>query len=150
MFEDTKLCTAKTILTIHNLRFQGIYNIPTIKYWTNLPNYVFEMNVLKENYTEANMLKGGLTYSNIITTVSHTYAYEIQTPYYGEHLDSHLRYHSGKLRGIVNGIVHDIGTNSSLVLVLIIPECIFVSSISSSKYHKLCMLVHDLWNDTVN
>ena len=113
MFEDTKLCTAKTILTIHNLRFQGIYNIPTIKYWTNLPNYVFEMNVLKENYTEANMLKGGLTYSNIITTVSHTYAYEIQTPYYGEHLDSHLRYHSGKLRGIVNGIDYDIWNSAT-------------------------------------
>ena len=113
MFEDTKLSTAKTILTIHNLRFQGIYNIPTIKYWTNLPNYVFEMNVLKENYTEANMLKGGLTYSNIITTVSHTYAYEIQTSYYGEHLDSHLRYHSGKLRGIVNGIDYDIWNSAT-------------------------------------
>ena len=113
MFEDTKLSPAKTILTIHNLRFQGIYNIPTIKYWTNLPNYVFEMNVLKENYTEANMLKGGLTYSNIITTVSHTYAYEIQTPYYGEHLDSHLRYHSGKLRGIVNGIDYDIWNSAT-------------------------------------
>lgn len=108
MFGDTKLNNAKTILTIHNLRFQGIYDVPTIKYWTNLPNYVFEMNALKENYTDANMLKGGLTYSNIITTVSHTYAYEIQTPYYGEHLDDHLRYHSGKLRGIVNGIDYDI------------------------------------------
>lgn len=108
MFEHTKLNSAKTILTIHNLRFQGIYDVKTIKYWTNLPNYVFEMNALKENYVDANMLKGGLTYSNVITTVSHTYAYEIQTPYYGEHLDDHLRYHSGKLRGIVNGIDYDI------------------------------------------
>lgn len=108
MFQETQLTTAKTILTIHNLRFQGIYNIPTIKYWTNLPDHVFETSVLKENYTEANMLKGGLTYCNAITTVSHTYAHEIQTDYYGEHLDSHLRYHSGKLRGIVNGIDYDI------------------------------------------
>ena len=47
------------------------------------------------------MLKGGLTYSNMITTVSNTYAGEIQTSEYGEGLEAHLRYHSGKLRGIV-------------------------------------------------
>ena len=108
MFENTKLTSAKTILTIHNLRFQGIYNIPTLRYWTGLPEYVFNKDALKEGYEDANMLKGGLTYSNIITTVSHTYAGEIQTPYYGEHLDAHLRYHSNKLRGIVNGIDYDI------------------------------------------
>lgn len=108
LFEDTKLASAKTILTIHNLRFQGIYNIPTIRYWSGLPDYVFNKDALKEGYEDANMLKGGLTYCNIITTVSNTYAGEIQTPYYGENLDAHLRYHSGKLRGIVNGIDYDI------------------------------------------
>lgn len=108
LFEDTRLTGAKTILTIHNLRFQGIYNIPTIKYWSGLPDYVFNKDALKVSYNDANMLKGGLTYSNIITTVSHTYAGEIQTAYYGEKLDAHLRYHSGKLRGIVNGIDYDI------------------------------------------
>lgn len=108
LFEDTKLTSAKTILTIHNLRFQGIYNIPTIRYWSGLPDYVFNKDALKEGYEDANMLKGGLTYSNIITTVSNTYAGEIQTAYYGEKLDAHLRYHSGKLRGIVNGIDYDI------------------------------------------
>ena len=108
MFENTNLTSAKTILTVHNLRFQGIYNIPTIQYWSGLPDYVFNKDTLKEGYEDANMLKGGLTYSNIITTVSHTYAGEIQTPYYGEKLDAHLRYHSGKLRGIVNGIDYDI------------------------------------------
>ena len=108
MFDKTKLANAKTIFTIHNLRFQGIYNIPTIKYWSGLPDYVFNKDALKEGYEDANMLKGGLTYSNMITTVSNTYAWEIQTEYYGEHLDAHLRYHSGKLRGIVNGIDVDI------------------------------------------
>ena len=54
------------------------------------------------------MLKGGLTYADMITTVSSTYASEIQTEYYGEKLDAHLRYHAGKLRGIVNGIDCDI------------------------------------------
>ena len=108
LFENTRLTSAKTILTIHNLRFQGIYNIPTIRYWSGLPDYVFNKDALKQGYQDANMLKGGLAYSNIITTVSHTYAGEIQTPYYGEKLDAHLRYHSGKLRGIVNGIDYDI------------------------------------------
>ena len=107
-FVDTKLTSAKTILTIHNLRFQGIYNIPTIRYWTGLPDYVFNKDALKVGYEDANMLKGGLTYSNIITTVSNTYAWEIQNAYYGENLDAHLRYHSSKLRGIVNGIDYDI------------------------------------------
>ena len=108
MFVNTKLTSAKTILTIHNLRFQGVYNIPTIRYWSGLPDYVFNKDALKTGYNDANMLKGGLTYANMITTVSHTYAGEIQTPYYGEDLDAHLRYHSGKLRGIVNGIDYDI------------------------------------------
>lgn len=107
-FVDTKLTSAKTILTIHNLRFQGIYNIPTMRYWSGLPDYVFNKDALKAGYEDANMLKGGLTYANIITTVSNTYAGEIQNAYYGEKLDAHLRYHSGKLRGIVNGIDYDI------------------------------------------
>ncbi|MBQ0000824.1 MAG: glycogen synthase [Clostridiales bacterium] len=108
LFANTKLANAQAIFTIHNLRFQGIYNIETIKYWSGLPDYVFNKDALVENWLDANMLKGGLTYSNMITTVSHTYANEIQTEYYGEHLDAHLRYHSGKLRGIVNGIDYDI------------------------------------------
>ena len=104
MFQDTPVGHAKTVLTIHNLRFQGIYNIPTIRYWTGLPNEVFQMGALKQDYENANMLKGGLAYADRITTVSGTYAWEIQTPEYGEKLEDHLRYHSYKLRGIVNGI----------------------------------------------
>ena len=103
-FADTAIKDAKTVLTIHNLRFQGVYNIPTIRYWTNLPDYVFNKDVFKTGYEDANMLKAGLTYTDIITTVSNTYADEIETPDYGENLDAHLRYHGGKLRGIVNGI----------------------------------------------
>ena len=104
MFQDSPVGRAKTVLTIHNLRFQGIYNIPTLKYWTGLPSEVFEMGALKQGYEDANMLKGGLAYADRITTVSGTYAWEIQTPEYGEQLEEHLRYHSYKLRGIVNGI----------------------------------------------
>ncbi len=104
LFDNTKLAGAKTVFTIHNLRFQGIYNIETIQYWSGLPDYVFNKDCLTQNWLDANMLKGGLAYSNMITTVSNTYAGEIQTPFFGEGLDAHLRYHSGKLRGIVNGI----------------------------------------------
>ena len=104
LFHDSPIGRAKSILTIHNLRFQGIYTIPTIQYWSGLPDEVFGMGALKQNYVDANMLKGGLAYADRITTVSGTYAWEIQTPEYGEHLENHLRYHSGKLRGIVNGI----------------------------------------------
>ena len=104
LFAGTPISSARTMLTIHNLRFQGVYNIPTVKYWTNLPDYVFNKDALSQNWVDANMLKGGLTYSDMITTVSNTYAGEIQTAFYGEGLDAHLRYHSGKLRGIVNGI----------------------------------------------
>lgn len=108
LFADTPVGGAKSVITIHNLRFQGIYNIPTIKYWSGLPDYVFDYPVLKVGDDGANMFKGGLAYADSITTVSATYAGEIQTPFYGENLDGHLRYHSGKLRGIVNGIDVDI------------------------------------------
>lgn len=104
LFHDTPVGRAKSILTIHNLRFQGVYNIPTIKYWSGLPDSVFNMGALQQDYVEANMLKGGLAYADRITTVSGTYAAEIQTPEYGERLEGHLRYHNWKLRGIVNGI----------------------------------------------
>ncbi len=104
MFDQTPLAHAKTMLTIHNLRFQGIYDVRTIRYWTGLPDYVFNKDALLQNWVDANLFKGGLTYANMITTVSGTYAGEIQTAYYGEGLDAHLRYHSGKLRGIINGI----------------------------------------------
>ena len=104
LFKNSPVGRARSILTIHNLRFQGIYNIPTIKYWSGLPDEAFGMGALQQNWVDANMLKGGLAYADRITTVSGTYAWEIQTREYGEGLEDHLRYHSGKLRGIVNGI----------------------------------------------
>ena len=50
LFQNTPVGHAKTILTIHNLRFQGIYNISTIKYWTGLPDSVFNMGALKQGW----------------------------------------------------------------------------------------------------
>ena len=113
LFADSPVGRAKSVITIHNLRFQGIYNIETIRYWSGLPDYVFEYTQLKQDADDANMFKGGLTYADLITTVSATYAGEIQTPFYGEHLDEHLRFHAGKLHGIVNGIDVDIWNSAT-------------------------------------
>ena len=103
-FANTPIGGAKTILTIHNLRFQGVYNIPTLRYWTNLPEHLFNIDVFMTGYVDANMMKGGLAYADLITTVSETDAEEIKTPFFGDGLDAHLRHHAGKLCGIVNGI----------------------------------------------
>ena len=107
-FSDTNVGRAIAVLTIHNLRFQGIYDRETIQYWSGLPDYVFNKDCMIQNWLDANMLKGGITYSNKVTTVSNTYAGEIQTEEYGEGLEEHLRYHQNKILGIVNGIDTDI------------------------------------------
>ena len=112
-FWNCPLKDSKTMLTIHNLRFQGICGIQHLKYWSGLPDGLFDYPVLKQNEDEANMFKGGLAYADAITTVSATYAREIQTPEFGEHLDAHLRYHSVRMRGIVNGIDTELWDSST-------------------------------------
>ena len=96
----------KTIMTIHNLRFQGIWDVDTFKYLTGLPDYRFTPDKL-EYKKDANMLKGGIVYSDYITTVSNTYAGEIQSWEYGEGLDGLLRARNRTLCGIVNGIDYE-------------------------------------------
>ena len=107
-FQDTDVGRAISVLTIHNLKFQGIYDRKKIQYWSGLPDYVFNKDCMIQNWLDANMLKGGIAYSNKVTTVSNTYAWEIQTEEYGEGLAEHLRYHNNKILGIVNGIDTDI------------------------------------------
>lgn len=96
----------KSVMTIHNLKFQGIYDIKTIKRITDLDGSFFTPDKLAY-FKDANLLKGGLTYADAITTVSKTYAEEIKTPFYGEKLDGLLNARSNDLRGIVNGIDYD-------------------------------------------
>ena len=93
----------KTVMTIHNLKFQAIWDIKTVKSIVGLPEYYFTPDKL-EYKTDANLLKGGLVYADAITTVSKTYAEEIKMPYYGEGLDGLLRARAHDRRGIVNGI----------------------------------------------
>ena len=97
----------KSIITIHNLKFQGVWDVKTMKGLTGFSADLFAPDKL-EFHKDANMLKGGIAYSNKVTTVSNTYAWEIQTEEYGEGLAEHLRYHNNKILGIVNGIDTDI------------------------------------------
>ena len=93
----------KSIMTIHNLKFQGVWNKKTVKDITGLSDYYFAPDKL-EAYGDANYLKGGIVYADYVTTVSETYAKEIQTPFYGEKLDGLMRARANCLSGIVNGI----------------------------------------------
>jgi starch synthase len=91
----------KTVLTIHNLAYQG-------SFWafdfglTNLPGDYFGARGV-EFFGRLNLLKGGILYADALTTVSESYAEEIQTPEYGCGLDSVMRENAYKLRGILNG-----------------------------------------------
>ena len=96
----------KSVMTIHNLKFQGVWDVKTIKRFSGLPDYYFTPDKL-EAYKDGNLLKGGLVYADAITTVSATYAEEIKTPFFGEGLDGLMRARAGNLRGIVNGIDYD-------------------------------------------
>ncbi|MCR4788680.1 MAG: glycogen synthase GlgA [Lachnospiraceae bacterium] len=96
----------KSIMTIHNLKFQGKWSVKDVKDITGLPDYFFTSDKL-EAFKDANLLKGGIVYADAITTVSETYAEEIKTEFYGEHLDGLLRAREHDLRGIVNGIDYD-------------------------------------------
>lgn len=93
----------KSVLTIHNLKFQGRWDVKTVREITGLPDYYFTPDKL-EAYKDANLLKGGIVYADAITTVSDTYAEEIKTDFYGEGLNGLLSARSNALRGIVNGI----------------------------------------------
>ncbi|MBQ0043322.1 MAG: glycogen synthase GlgA [Lachnospiraceae bacterium] len=96
----------KSIMTIHNLKFQGRWDIKTVRNISGLSDYYFAPDKL-ESYKDANLLKGGLVFADAITTVSDTYAEEIKTSFYGEGLDGLLNARSRDLRGIVNGIDYD-------------------------------------------
>lgn len=93
----------KSVMTIHNLKFQGKWDVKSVQGITGLPDYYFTPDKL-ECYKDANLLKGGIVFADAVTTVSNTYAEEIKTAFYGEGLDALLRARTNDLRGIVNGI----------------------------------------------
>ncbi len=107
----------RTIMTIHNIRFQGTWNVGHIKWVSGLPDVCFQPGLLVSPYQNTNipqsewncsMLRGGLVYSDFLTTVSNSYAQEIQTPNFGDGLDDILKWRSSRLWGIINGIDYSI------------------------------------------
>lgn len=96
----------KTVITIHNLKFQGRWGIDEIRDVMGISDYYYTDDKL-EFYNDANLLKGGIVYADRVTTVSDTYAHEITTPEYGEGLNPLLSAKSNRLSGIVNGISYD-------------------------------------------
>jgi starch synthase len=97
----------KSIMTIHNLKFQGVWDLKKVMDITGLSEYYFTPDKL-EAFKDANYLKGGIVFADYVTTVSSTYAQEIKTPFYGEHLDGLMNARSNCLRGIVNGIDYEV------------------------------------------
>ena len=97
----------KSVMTIHNLKFQGVWDVKTMRGLTGLAENLFTPDKL-EFRKDANMLKGGLVYADYITTVSDSYAAEIQTEYYGEGLNGLLAARHFDMQGIVNGIDYEV------------------------------------------
>ncbi|UOR10860.1 glycogen synthase GlgA [Halobacillus amylolyticus] len=101
--DDEKVKGMKTVFTIHNLKYQGIFADSVLHDLMDLDERMMTEDGL-EFFGDINFMKGALNHADAITTVSETYAKEIQTPYYGENLDGVLRKQSDSLAGIVNGI----------------------------------------------
>ncbi len=99
---DPVLSGAATVLTMHNAAYQGRFPANTTEQLL-FPWDLFTMDKL-EMYDKFNFLKGGVVYSDMLTTVSRKYAEEIQTPEFGESLDNILRRRTADLRGILNGV----------------------------------------------
>jgi starch synthase len=99
---DPALKCAATVLTIHNAAYQGAFP-PVTTEQLLFPWELFTMDKL-EQFDSFNFLKGGLVFSDMLTTVSRRYAEEIQTPEFGEGLDGVLLGRAAVLRGILNGV----------------------------------------------
>ncbi|MGI6267478.1 MAG: glycogen synthase GlgA [Candidatus Metalachnospira sp.] len=101
----TYLKDIKTIYTIHNLQYQGNFD-PSSMEMLDLPWYLYD-NGTVEFYGRMSYMKAGLVYADIISTVSETYADEIQTEEYGYGFDGIIRAGKDRLRGIINGIDYE-------------------------------------------
>ena len=93
----------KTVYTIHNLQYQGIFGIKQVQDVLGLGDSLWTDDKL-ECFGCANFMKAALVYADLITTVSPSYSEEIQTAYYGERLDGLLRARKHQVYGVLNGI----------------------------------------------
>jgi starch synthase len=97
-----ELARVQTVLTIHNLAYQGRFPA-TGWHWLNLDARYFAPAFL-EFWGDVSYLKAGIIFADAVTTVSPRYAREIETPEFGEGLDGVLRARPARLRGILNGV----------------------------------------------
>jgi starch synthase len=100
--DDAFFRSIRTVFTIHNLAYQGIFPKEYMAV-SGLSQELFSMNGL-EYYGLMNFMKGGILFSDIVTTVSEKYAQEIKTPEYGYGLDGVLKDRSDDLYGVLNGV----------------------------------------------
>ncbi len=97
----------RTVLTIHNLKYQGIHGRERIADLLDIPDrFMSEYGILKDGMP--NFLKAGIVYADRVTVVSPTYAAEVMTDYYGEGLQYLLQSQAHKVFGILNGIDTDV------------------------------------------
>ncbi|MBI2153326.1 MAG: glycogen synthase GlgA [Candidatus Rokubacteria bacterium] len=109
--DDPALAKIATLFTVHNLAYQGVfwhYDMPM----TGLGWDLFTPAGI-EYYGKLNFLKGGLIFADLLTTVSRTYAREIQTPEFGCGLEGVLQERSQALHGVVNGIDYEVWNPAS-------------------------------------
>ena len=100
--QDPTFAGVKLLLTIHNMGYQGLFPVAALDE-LGLPRDLYRPDLM-EFWGRINFLKGGIVFSDAISTVSPRYATEIQTPEHGFGLDGLLRARSRDLIGIVNGV----------------------------------------------
>lgn len=123
---------AATLLTIHNATYQGIYNANTTYDYLGLGWNNFSSNTF-EDHGNINLLKGGIFFSDIVTTVSKTYANEISSPYGGHGMAPYLKNKTTSFFGILNGIDEEIWSPENDIF---IPENYSSKNFSGKKECK--------------
>lgn len=132
----------KTVFTIHNIAYQGIFPRKSFAL-TNLPDEFMGIDGL-EYYDQMCMLKGGILFADLVTTVSPQYAKEIQTPEFGNGLDGVIRTRLEDLHGLINGIdtaVWNPASDASL------PARFSVGNRAGKKICRAKLLTEFGWND---
>jgi len=128
---------AATLMTVHNLAFQGLFDASWVGR-LGLPPQSYAIDGV-EFYGRMSFLKGGLSYADALSTVSPTYAKEIQTPELGCGLDGLLRHRSAALHGILNGI-DDAAWNPASDAHL--PACYDAASLERKAQNKAGLQAH--------
>ncbi|MBQ9145150.1 MAG: glycogen synthase GlgA [Clostridia bacterium] len=135
---NPRLADVKTVYTIHNIQFQGNYGMELASDVCGLPP---EARSLVEYGGRLNMMKGAIESANVVTTVSETYAKELQDPFYAYGLESILRERAYKMVGIINGIdtaLYDPTTDASVF----VPFDVDHLEARAQNKARLCELLH--------